>query len=94
MPNFKLTLCYDGGRYKGWQRQGNVSGTIQEKLETVLFRLLSQQIELSASGRTDAGVHARMQVCSFRAETALPCEEILRGLRAHLPPPDPAKAWE
>lgn len=85
MPNFKLTLCYDGGRYKGWQRQGNVSGTIQEKLETVLSRLLSQQIELSASGRTDAGVHARMQVCSFRAETALPCEEILSGLRAHLP---------
>ena len=85
MPNYKLTLCYDGGRYKGWQRQGNVSGTIQEKLETILSRLLSQQIELAASGRTDAGVHARMQACSFRAETALSCEEILSGLRQHLP---------
>ena len=85
MPNYKLTLSYDGGRYKGWQRQGNVSGTIQEKLEALLSRLLDQQVELSASGRTDAGVHARMQVCSFRAETALSCGEILSALRAHLP---------
>ena len=85
MPNYKLTLCYDGGRYKGWQRQGNVSGTIQEKLEALLSRLLSQEVELAASGRTDAGVHARMQVCSFRADTPLSCEEILLGLRAHLP---------
>ena len=85
MPNFKLTLCYEGSRYKGWQRQGNVSGTIQEKLEAILSRLLEQSVELSASGRTDAGVHARMQVCSFRAETSRSCEEILSGLRAHLP---------
>ncbi len=85
MPNFKLTLCYDGTRYKGWQRQGNVSGTLQEKLESVLSRLLEQPVELAASGRTDAGVHARMQVCSFRAESALSCEEILCALRSHLP---------
>lgn len=85
MPNYKLTLCYEGTRYRGWQRQGNVSGTIQEKLETILSRILEQPVELAASGRTDAGVHARMQVCSFRARTALSCEEILSTLRAHLP---------
>ena len=85
MQNFKLTLCYEGTRYHGWQRQGNTSGSIQEKLETLLSRLLEQQVELAASGRTDAGVHARMQVCSFRAETKNSPAEILRELRRYLP---------
>jgi tRNA pseudouridine38-40 synthase len=85
MPNFKLTLCYDGTRYKGWQKQGNTVGTIQEKLETILSRLLGQPVELAASGRTDAGVHARQQVCSFRAETNAAAEELLRELRLYLP---------
>jgi tRNA pseudouridine38-40 synthase len=80
-----LKLCYDGTRYKGWQKQGNTAGTIQEKLETILSRLLDQPVELAASGRTDAGVHAREQVCSFRADTVLSTEELLRRLRAHLP---------
>ena len=85
MPNYMLKLCYDGTRYKGWQKQGNTAGTIQEKLETILSRLLDQPVELAASGRTDAGVHAREQVCSFRADTVLSTEELLRRLRAHLP---------
>ena len=85
MPNFKLTLCYDGTRYRGWQRQGNTRDSIQEKLEEILGRLLQQPVELAASGRTDAGVHARMQVCSFRAETPLPPDRLLRELRSHLP---------
>ncbi len=85
MQNFKLTLCYDGTRYRGWQRQGNTGGTLQEKLETVLSRLLEQPVELAASGRTDAGVHARKQVCSFRAETTLEPDVLLQELRAHLP---------
>ena len=85
MPNYMLKLCYDGTRYKGWQKQGNTAGTIQEKLETILSRLLDQPVELAASGRTDAGGHAREQVCSFRADTVLSTEELLRRLRAHLP---------
>ncbi len=85
MQNYRLTLCYEGTRYKGWQRQGNTPGTIQEKLETILSRMLNQPVELAASGRTDAGVHARRQVCSFRAETALSPDALLPELRAHLP---------
>lgn len=85
MRNFRLCLCYDGSRYKGWQKQGNTGGTIQEKLETLLSRLLAQQVELAASGRTDAGVHARRQTCSFRADTALSCSELLALIRQHLP---------
>ena len=85
MRNFRLCLCYDGGRYRGWQKQGNTGGTIQEKMETLLRRLLEQPVELAASGRTDAGVHARRQTCSFRADTALSCSELLALIRQHLP---------
>lgn len=85
MRNFILTLCYDGTRYNGWQRQGNTENTIQYKLETLLSRLLGQDIELAASGRTDAGVHARRQVCSFRAETEKDCASLLSEMRSHLP---------
>ncbi|MBR2583307.1 MAG: tRNA pseudouridine(38-40) synthase TruA [Oscillospiraceae bacterium] len=85
MRNFKLTLCYDGGRYDGWQRQGNSDDTIQGRLETLLSRLLDQTIEVAGSGRTDAGVHALAQVCSFRAETEEDCEEMLAKIRQYLP---------
>ena len=85
MRNFKLTLCYDGGRYDGWQRQGNSDDTIQGRLETLLSRLLDQSIEVAGSGRTDAGVHALEQVCSFRAETEEDCGELLRQIRRYLP---------
>ena len=85
MRNFMLTLCYDGSRYRGWQRQGNTENTIQARLETLLSRLLEQPVEVSGSGRTDAGVHARAQVCSFRAETALDCAELLSLIRRYLP---------
>lgn len=85
MRNFKLTLCYDGGRYDGWQRQGNSENTIQGKLETLLTRLLEQPVEVAGSGRTDAGVHALAQVCSFRAETEEECDTLLREIRRYLP---------
>lgn len=85
MPNYKLTLCYDGSRYKGWQRQGNADNTIQALVERALSRLLDQELEVAGSGRTDAGVHARAQVCSFRAKTDLTPNELLERLRAVLP---------
>ena len=82
---FRLTLCYDGTRYRGWQKQGNTDATIQGKLETLLSRLLSQPVAVHGSGRTDAGVHARAQTASFRADTALSCAELLSALREYLP---------
>ena len=83
--NFKLTLCYDGTRYRGWQRQGNTENTIQAKLEALLSRMLTQPVEIAASGRTDAGVHARRQVCSFRADTDYVPSFMLIELRKFLP---------
>ena len=83
MPNFMLSLSYDGSRYQGWQKQGNTPNTIQARLEELLSRCLGQPVELAGSGRTDAGVHARRQVCSFRADTEKQPERILGELRLH-----------
>jgi len=83
--NFKLTLCYDGTRYRGWQRQGNTENTIQAKMEALLSRMLEQPVEIAASGRTDAGVHARRQVCSFHADTDYVVSFMLTELRKFLP---------
>ena len=85
MRNFKLTLCYDGTRYDGWQRQGNSGSTVQGKLEALLSRLLGQTVEVTGSGRTDAGVHALGQVCSFRADTDMDCDALLSEIRRYLP---------
>ena len=51
MHNYKMTIQYDGGRYSGWQRQGNTASTIQGKLEQALTRLIGQEIELSGSAK-------------------------------------------
>ena len=85
MRNLRLDLCYDGTRYRGWQRLPGKDDTIQGKLETALTRILGEPIEVSGSGRTDAGVHARGQVANFHCESEMPASEILEQLRRYLP---------
>ena len=85
MRNIRLDLCYDGTRYNGWQRQKVHDNTIQGKIETALSRILGEPIEISASGRTDTGVHARGQVANFHTESRMGCEELLEQLRRYLP---------
>ena len=85
MRNLRLDICYDGTRYRGWQRLSGESNTIQGKIETALSRILGEAIEISGSGRTDAGVHARGQVANFHCESTMPASEILSQLRRYLP---------
>ena len=85
MRNLRLDICYDGTRYRGWQRLSGESNTIQGKIETALSRILGEPIEISGSGRTDAGVHARGQVANFHCESSMPAAEILAQLRKYLP---------
>ena len=85
MRNLRLDICYDGTRYRGWQRLPGVEGTIQGKLETALSRILQETVTLSGSGRTDAGVHAAHQIANFHCESPKSCEEILHELRRYLP---------
>jgi len=85
MRNLRLDLCYDGTKYKGWQRLPGTDHTIQGKLEQTLSRILEEPVEVVGSGRTDAGVHAKGQVANFRCESTMSCSEILSQLRRYLP---------
>ena len=85
MYTYRLTLSYDGSRYNGWQKQGNTKNTIQEKLETLLSRLIGEEVEVNGSGRTDAGVHAMGQVASFRTTQRQDCQALLQDIRCYLP---------
>ena len=85
MRNLRLDICYDGTRYQGWQRLPNTSNTIQGKLETALSRILEEPIEITGSGRTDAGVHAKGQVANFHCSSDMAVDEILLALRRYLP---------
>ena len=80
---YRLTLCYDGTRYRGWQRLPNAN-TIQGRLESVLSEIFAQPVEVHGSGRTDAGVHAAGQVVSFRAPP-MDRSKLLSQLRHKLP---------
>ncbi len=85
MRNIRLALCYDGTRYRGWQRLPGVENTIQGKLEMALSRILQEKIEVSGSGRTDAGVHAMGQIANFHCQNPMDCDTILAALRQFLP---------
>ena len=85
MRNVRLDVCYDGTKYKGFQRLPGNQLTIQGKLEQTLTRLLNEPIEISASGRTDAGTHAEGQVVSFHCNSKMSCQDMLTGLSRYLP---------
>lgn len=85
MPRIKLTVEYDGTDYVGWQVQDNGS-SIQARIADALHQLLGERVEVAASGRTDAGVHALGQVVAFSTDRALPLKAYRLGLNSVLPP--------
>lgn len=68
MKNYRITVSYDGTRYKGWQVQKSTDETIQGKLQKVIESICRHPVEVIGSGRTDAGVHAKGQVANFHME--------------------------
>lgn len=85
MRNIKLTISYDGTRYKGWQRLGDNDLTLQAKLESVLSKMTGEPIEIVGSGRTDMGVHALGQVANFKTSSLMRTGEMLDYLYRYLP---------
>ncbi|MDE6759685.1 MAG: tRNA pseudouridine(38-40) synthase TruA [Lachnospiraceae bacterium] len=71
MNSYKCLTAYEGTRYNGWQKQGNTTNTIQCRLEEILSKMIGESIEITASGRTDAGVHALGQVFHFHCSAEL-----------------------
>ena len=82
--NYKLTICYDGSRYYGWEHQPD-KDTIQGKLEGVIARMCGEDIDVIGAGRTDAGVHARGMVANAFMDTPLKAEEIRDYINRYLP---------
>lgn len=82
--NIRLILEYDGTRYHGWQRQKNAL-SLQQVIEEALARITGESVRLIASGRTDAGVHARGQVANFVTESTAPRRAFVQGLNSLLP---------
>src|SRR4030095_8853346 len=86
MPAWKLTLEYDGTRYRGWQAQKNTDRTVQGVLLRAAHELLGPDATAGGAGRTDAGVHALAQVAHLKARRNLPTGQILQGLTSLLLP--------
>jgi tRNA pseudouridine38-40 synthase len=82
--HIRLVVEYDGTKLHGWQRQAN-SPTVQQHLEESLAQLLTHDVTVTGASRTDAGVHARGQVASFKTERTIPLHGIRRGLNSVLP---------
>lgn len=80
----KLTLSYDGTNYCGWQRQKNKL-TVQESVENAVFFATGEKTTVTASGRTDAGVHAAGQVAEFNTSSNIPPEKFYKALNVYLP---------
>jgi tRNA pseudouridine38-40 synthase len=96
MARIKLLLSYDGTDYCGWQKQkkhkhASELPNIQETVEKSLEKIFRHPISLSASGRTDAGVHAVAQVVHFDTERPLP-KDLCWALKSTLPDSIVAKA--
>lgn len=83
---YVLKIAYDGTAYAGWQRQKNAL-SVQEALENAVLSALGEELRITASGRTDAGVHAAGQVCHFDSDTcSVPPERMPDCLNRFLPP--------
>lgn len=81
---FALSLEYDGSRFLGWQTQPG-GGTVQDALQDALAGLSGEPIQVTCAGRTDRGVHARMQVVHFDTSASRPLSAWVRGTNALLP---------
>ena len=83
MRNIKLTIEYDGKDFNGWQKQPtklNIQGTIEQAIK----QITGEEVQLDASGRTDAGVHAFGQVANFKTNSQIPIDKFAIAINSKL----------
>ncbi len=83
MRNIKLIIEYDGKDFNGWQKQPNklnIQGTIEQAIKSIT----GEDVQLNASGRTDAGVHALGQVANFKTNSNIPIEKMAIAINSRL----------
>jgi tRNA pseudouridine38-40 synthase len=85
MSRYKLTLEYDGGHFRGWQRQSE-GASVQQALEDAVRSFCGESVQMVGAGRTDAGVHATGQVAHLDLARAVTPETLRNALNYHLRP--------
>ncbi len=85
MPRYKLVLEYDGGPFRGWQRQADAA-SIQASLEAAILAFCGEAVQVTGAGRTDAGVHAQGQVAHVDLVREVSVETLRNALNHHLRP--------
>ena len=83
MRNIKLTIEYDGKDFNGWQKQPTKLN-IQGEIEKAIGEITGEEIDLIASGRTDAGVHSLGQTANFKTNTNIPAEKLAYAINSKL----------
>lgn len=84
MRNIKITIEYKGTNYYGFQRQSD-KVSVQGCLEEAIYRIGNEKVNLTYSGRTDAGVHALGQVANFHTKIRIPIDKIPGAINSKLP---------
>ncbi len=84
MRFLKMTIAYDGTEYAGWQFQPDAP-TVQGAMEAAVKKITGETRRVTASGRTDAGVHALAQVVGLQTESDLSDKVLKRAINASLP---------
>jgi tRNA pseudouridine38-40 synthase len=85
MCNYMAVLEYDGTDYNGFQIQKSGTNTVQGRLKEVFSKVLRKEVDFKYAGRTDAGVHARYQVLSFKVSSDLDIYRFQWSLNSLLP---------
>lgn len=89
LQRWKITIEYDGTHLHGWQRQADGIISVQECIETAIFKFCGQNIRITGAGRTDSGVHARSQIAHFDfdyGDRPLTPFDLAKAINAHLRP--------
>ena len=85
MPRYKIIIEYDGSNISGWQRQAHCS-SVQQFIEEAIKKFSKEKVTIHASGRTDAGVHAKGQVVHFDLERSYSLKEVQGAINYFLKP--------
>ncbi|MEY1639760.1 tRNA pseudouridine(38-40) synthase TruA [Tenuifilum osseticum] len=85
MPRFKLTIEYDGSRYRGWQFQREAATVMGKLMDAIKEVYKVSSYELYGAGRTDAGVHALGQVAHLDIDSAMPPYVAMERMNEVLP---------
>ena len=83
MRNIKLIIEYDGKQFNGWQKQPTKLN-IQGEIERAIGEITGEEIDLTASGRTDAGVHSLGQTANFKTNSNIPIEKFAIAINSKL----------